>query len=104
MTLTTITERVKKMAGALLRPAPEVHWMALMTIAVVAFFGTLVWNIWAFQTVVHGDSIPAEPVATTSPASTDSASVSATRTLIMMRAQEEAKYADGTYTYADPSQ
>ena len=104
MNITNIYKTVMQELTRFVRPDPERHWALLLVVAFVAFFGTVVWNVWAFETVVSGESIPSNvPVALVKEADNESALISV-RTFFERRAAEEAKYVNGGYSYTDPSQ
>jgi len=86
--------------GSRLDPARD--WSILLTLAGLVLVLILVWNAWAFNTVVNGGVL--DPRATTSPSAFSQASLDTIRTLFSERAGEDAKYQDGTYRFADPSQ
>ena len=62
----------------------------------------IVWNLWAFDTVANGGVIGAS--ATTTTPVFNRASLDAIHDVFTSRAEEEAKYKDGIYSYSDPSQ
>lgn len=64
--------------------------------------GVIVWNVWAFDTVVQGGII-GTPSDNTSSAFSRS-SLDTIHAIFASRAEEEAKYRTGAYSYADPSQ
>ncbi len=81
---------------------PARDWMTLLIFSTILLTGIIVWNVWAFDTVTKGGVIGSTPTGS-SPVFNRS-SLDAIRTLFAKRAVEEAKYEDGTYRYADPSQ
>ena len=81
---------------------PERDWLMLLTVAMVAFVGIIVWNVWAFDTVADGGTIGA--VTTKAPAVFDNSSLDTIHSIFENRAAEEAKYRTGTYRFAGPSQ
>ena len=81
---------------------PERDWMGMLAIAVTAFVGIVVWNIWTFETAANGGVIGA---TTTSPTtSINRSSLDAVDAIFSNRSDEEAKYRTGVYRYTDPSQ
>jgi len=94
---------LKKIAQVM-RPNPELHWGLLLCIAGIAFCGTVAWNVWAFEMVVRGEGMTTESARSAPPEEDSQARLAALRALLEKRAVEEAKYVDGTYSYADPSQ
>lgn len=81
---------------------PERDWVGMLVIAVTAFVGIVVWNIWTFETVANGGVIG---TATTSPAALlNHSSLDAVDAVFSNRSDEEAKYRTGVYRYTDPSQ
>lgn len=77
-------------------------WLVLLTLSIFAFLSIIVWNVWAFDTVVNGGIIGAN--ATSTPQTFSRSSIDAIHTTFAKRAAEEAKYETGVYRYADPSQ
>lgn len=80
---------------------PERDWIILLILSSISIIVIIVWNVYAFQTVVSGGVI-GKPTTTTAPVFSQS-SLDAIRTVFTNRAAEEAKYASSTYQYADPS-
>jgi hypothetical protein len=97
---TALLERARR--GARADPARD--WLALLALSAIALAGIVVWNVWAFETVAGGGAIGVPPAKTASPAVPDRAALDAVRTLFEGRAAEKAKYSNGAYRYADPSQ
>ena len=91
-----------KRTGDKTPPDPARTWLAIVTIAAVAFIVIVVWNVWAFDTAAHGGVI-GTPLPET-PAVFNRSSLDTIRTVFAARAEEEAKYVTGTYRYTDPSQ
>lgn len=81
---------------------PMRHWLVLITCAVLALAGIIVWNAWAFDTVASGGVIGS--VATSTPQLFNSSSLDVIHKVFSNRAAEESKYRTGVYRYADPSQ
>lgn len=96
----SLLERARRAA----RANPARDWLALITLSVIVLAGIVVWNIWAFETVVGGGAIGAAPSKTAPSMMPDRASLDAIRALFEERAAEKANYANGAYRYADPSQ
>lgn len=97
--LTQLLKRARR--GA--REDPARDWLALITFSLIALAGIIVWNAWAFDTIVNGGVIGTSPKV--APASTSKrASLDAIRAIFESRAAEQAKYSSGAYRYADPSQ
>lgn len=86
--------------GKQLDPARD--WIALLTLAALLFAAILVWNAWAFDTVVNGGIIGSAPAKVAPVFNSDS--LAAIRALFDRRAEEESKYVAGGYQFADPSQ
>lgn len=94
--------------SALKRLRPKEHtdpvrdWLVLIISSLIVLSGIIVWNVWAFETVVSGGTIGGAKPQNTSvfnPASLDEV-----HAVFDQRAKEEAKYVTGVYRYADPSQ
>jgi hypothetical protein len=81
---------------------PERDWLLLITVSIVLSAGILVWNIWAFDTVVQGGTIGG--TATSSPPVFSQSSLNTIHSVFAARAAENAKYVTGVYTFTDPSQ
>lgn len=81
---------------------PVRDWLTLVTATAIAFVGIVVWNMWAFDTVVSGGVI-GTPVLQ-APKSIDRSSIEDVRAVLEKRAEEKTKYDSGIYRYADPSQ
>ncbi len=100
MTLPPLTSLAKRLRyGASIDPVRD--WLVLLIVAALAFIGIVAWNIWAFDTVAGGGTI-GSPAPVAPPAFSQS-SLDTIRAIFASRAAEEAKYADGTYSFADPS-
>lgn len=81
---------------------PVRDWLVLITVGGVLLIGSIVWNIWAFDTVANGGVIGG---ANTGPAAPfDRSSLDTVRSVFQNRSTEAAKYQTGVYRYADPSQ
>lgn len=83
-------------------PSPVRDWLIVLTFALMAFAGIVVWNIWAFDTVARGGSIGSPSI--TAPPAFSRSLIDAIHVIFANRAVEEAKYQTGGYQYADPSQ
>lgn len=81
---------------------PERDWLVLVILSVIMLSGIIVWNAWAFDTVVNGGVI-GSPASSTPPIFNQSA-LDAIRTVFDNRATEETKYTSDVYHYIDPSQ
>jgi hypothetical protein len=81
---------------------PVRDWLVLITLSIIALAGIIVWNVWAFGTVVQGGVIG--PSTTNSAPAFDRSSLDTINTIFSNRAIEEEKYVNDTYHYADPSQ
>ena len=81
---------------------PTRDWLTLVTLAAIVLAGIVVWNAWAFDTVVSGGVIGTP--ATSTPPVFSQASLDTIHTIFANRAAEEEKYTTGTYRFADPSQ
>ncbi len=81
---------------------PMRDWLILLSLSAIALAGIIVWNVWAFDTVVGGGTIG--PPATKAPEVFSRSSLEAIRTVFTNRAEEGAKYDTGVYRFADPSQ
>lgn len=80
---------------------PARDWIALLTLALIIFAGILVWNAWAFDTVVSGGVIGNQNV--TEKPLFNSDSLMHINAVFTARSAEEGKYVTGVYQYADPS-
>ncbi|MCX6786260.1 MAG: hypothetical protein NTU85_00315 [Candidatus Kaiserbacteria bacterium] len=83
-------------------PNPQRDWFILLTISVMVLVGSIVWNVWTFETVAQGGIIGS--IATSSPPIFSRASLDTIHTVFENRANEKAKYETGSYHFADPSQ
>jgi len=84
------------------RKDPSRDWMALLTLATLAFVCVVVWNVWAFDTVANGGTIGAK--ATSTPQTFNRSTIDAIHGVFEKRSAEEAKYVTGVYRFTDPSQ
>ena len=80
---------------------PERDWIMLLIASMIVFVGVIVWNVWAFDTVVNGGTIGSS-VASSSP-TFNQPSLDAIHSVFESRATEEAKYTSNEYRYSDPS-
>lgn len=80
---------------------PARDWRVLLGFFALAFAVVIVWNVWAFQTIVGGGVLGEAGVA--APPSFDQAAINALPSALQSRAAESAKYTDGRYRFADPS-
>lgn len=80
---------------------PVRDWLVIITLSGILLAGSIVWNVWAFDTVANGGVIGTVAQA---PQSFDSTSLNIIHTIFTDRANEEAKYVTGVYRYIDPSQ
>ena len=101
--------RISNLIGSLLkrlrsmtRIDPSRDWLIMLVLSAFVLAGSIVWNVWTFNTVANGGSIGA-PADKTSPIFSRS-SLDAIRAIFAQRAAEEAKYETGVYQYTDPSQ
>jgi len=85
-----------------LRPNPTREWAVLLSFAGLVFALIMVWNVWAFKTVVDGGTLGS--AATSTQPVFSQMSLDTIKNLFTNRATEEAKYQNGTYRFADPSQ
>lgn len=100
-TFNSIGSLFKRMrSGASVDPIRD--WLMLLTLAIIAFVGIVVWNVWAFDTVAGGGTIGAP--TTKAPAAFNPAALDKIRIIFENRAAEEAKYMTGVYSFTDPSQ
>lgn len=81
---------------------PARDWLVMITLSLIAFVGIVVWDIWAFDTVVRGGTIGAQTAQ--APATFDTSALDDVHTIFESRAAEEQKYVTGTYHFVDPSQ
>jgi hypothetical protein len=102
MDTSKIIAKIKEHLGYGSRIHPTRDWLALLSFALIIFAGILVWNVWAFSTVVQGGVIGA--TASTTPPVFSQSSLDAIRSVFAQRSAEEAKYQTGVYRFADPSQ
>ncbi|MGD0328660.1 MAG: hypothetical protein ABSB00_03060 [Minisyncoccia bacterium] len=86
--------------GARLEPVRD--WLSLLTFSAIALVGIIVWNVWAFDTVISGGVIGSS--ATSTPPVFSQSSLDTIHTIFANRAAEEEKYETGTYSFTDPSQ
>ena len=100
-TQTFISSFVQRIRSSF-RPDPTRDWLMLVSLALIALAGIIVWNAWAFDTVASGGTIGS--VSSTQAPVFSQASLGAIRTVFSDRATEEAKYVSGAYYFADPSQ
>lgn len=80
---------------------PERDWIMLLIVGCIAVIIIIVWNAYAFDTVVSGGVI-GTPKTSVTPAFSQS-SLEAIHAIFTDRAAEEAKYLSDVYHYADPS-
>ena len=85
-----------------LRPNPARDWALLFSFAGLLFTLIMVWNVWAFKTVVNGGTLGS--VATSTQPVFSQMSLDTITNLFTNRAIEDAKYSDGVYRFSDPSQ
>ncbi|MDP2665613.1 MAG: hypothetical protein Q8P23_03190 [bacterium] len=81
---------------------PVRDWLMMLTLSAIALVGIIIWNVWAFDTIVGGGTIGA-PI-TRAPAAFSKTSLDAITAIFANRAAEEAKYEIGVYRFMDPSQ
>lgn len=80
---------------------PVRDWLVILTLAIFALIGIIVWNVWAFDTVANGGTLG---TPTTVPSILfNQSSLDTIRTIFDTRAAEEARYVNGTYRFTDPS-
>ncbi len=87
-------------SGASVDPVRD--WLVLLIVAMVAFMGIIIWNVWAFDTVAGGGTLRTQ--TTKAPTVFNNSSLDTIHTIFLNRADEEGKYRTGTYRYIDPSQ
>ena len=102
MTLFHPTGSFIKRVGDQTTPDPARTWLAIVTLATIAFIVIVVWNVWAFDTAARGGVI-GTPLSET-PEVFSRSSLDTIRSVFASRAEEEARYVTGTYRYTDPSQ
>ncbi|MFA5942787.1 MAG: hypothetical protein WC798_03935 [Candidatus Paceibacterota bacterium] len=81
---------------------PVRSWFAMLTFSMIALAGIIVWNVWAFDTIVSGGVIGTSATSTVPVFSQES--LDTIRDIFEQRAKEALKYETGTYRFADPSQ
>ncbi len=96
-----MTSFLKRLRGGA-QQDPVRDWLTMLTLAIVACAGIIVWNIWAFDTVARGGVIGSAIVH--APPAFSRASLDAIHAIFEKRVAEESKYETGEYRYADPSQ
>ncbi len=77
-------------------------WLILLSLALLAFIGIVVWNVWTFNNVAQGGVIGT--AATSTPPVFNRSSIDTISSVFQMRGTEEAKYVTGVYRSTDPSQ
>jgi hypothetical protein len=103
--MSTILDRasyVVKRFRSGIRIDPVRDWFMVITAAAIALIAIIAWNIWTFDVVASGKSIGG-PAPKAVPVF-DPAALEAVKNTFEMRAQEEAKYLTGVYSFTDPSQ
>lgn len=95
--LQNISARIRY--GEQIQPARD--WFVLVTLGLLVFAALMVWNVWTFDRVVSGESLFAASSKTTSVV--NQASLDSVHQVFSSRATEEARYANGLYTFTDPS-
>jgi hypothetical protein len=98
LNLTSLRSRLSY--GARIDPARD--WSILLVLGGLVLVLVVVWNVWAFETVVNGGVLGNATVS--SPPLFSQASLDTIQSLFSDRLVEETKYRDGTYRFADPSQ
>lgn len=91
-----------KRARLFSRLDPVRDWLLLLIGSIILLTGVVVWNAWAFYTVVGGGIIGTSSART--PSVFNQSSLDAIRTVFTNRAVEEEKYTSGVYRFSDPSQ
>lgn len=81
---------------------PSRDWLALLALFFIGLAIIVVWNLSAFDTVSKGGMI-GSPSSSMGGSSTNT-SLEALQSVFANRAAEAAKYTNGTYRFADPSQ
>ena len=81
---------------------PVRDWLVLLTTAMIALMGIIIWSVWAFSTVAGGGTLSAP--TTKAPTIFDNSSLDTIHAIFESRAAEETKYRTGAYRYTDPSQ
>jgi len=82
---------------------PVRDWLVLLIFSIIALAGIVLWNVWAFDTVANGGAIGADTTVGPAPVM-NRLMLDTIHDTFEQRAVEEAKYENGTYRYADPSQ
>lgn len=102
MDTSLLITKIKERLGYGSRIQPTRDWLALLSFVIIVFAGILIWNVWAFSTVVQGGVIGT--TASSTPPVFSQSSLDAIRSVFAQRSAEEAKYQTGVYRFADPSQ
>ena len=84
------------------RPNPTRDWLVLLTISIMILAGIIIWNMWAFSTVVSGGVIGNS--VTNTPQILNQSSFDTIRIIFKNREAEKEKYETGVYNFVDPSQ
>jgi hypothetical protein len=102
MNISHFISTIMKRLRAIAYPDPVRDWLLLVSVALLVLFGIIVWNALTFNTVANGGIIGTP--ATSTPALFSRPALDAVQQVFIDRAAEEAKYTNGTYSYANPSQ
>ena len=86
----------------LLHPDPARDWFTLFVLSILLLSGIIVWNAWAFDTVVNGGVI--NPTTISINPIFNKSSLDTIHTIFVNRAAENEKYTSGIYHFTDPSQ
>ncbi len=100
-----ISKLIKKIFGTMrygFHSNPVRDWGVILTFGAISFSIILVWNAWAFNTVVNGGVIGSSATSTTS--DFNRKSLDSIRTILDNRATEDNKYKTDVYHFIDPSQ
>ena len=84
-----------------LQPNPTRDWAVLLSFAGLILALIVVWNVWAFETVVNGGTLGS--AATSTQPVFSQTSLDTIQNLLMSRAAEDTKYTNGDYRFTDPS-
>lgn len=102
MDISLLISKIKEHLGYGSRIHPTRDWLALLSFASIIFAGILIWNVWAFSTVVQGGVLGT--TASSTPPVFSQSSLDAIHSVFAQRSAEDAKYQTGVYRFADPSQ
>jgi len=80
---------------------PTRDWNVLVTLALICFVASVIWNVWLFEQVASGAALGSPTSTVVAPL--DQSTLDALTQIFADRAREQAKYTDGTYRFIDPS-